>query len=351
MRQRCAPRSPSPRARRSAAAARGGAVWNRITENSCSSFKMPEWYDGACTPRCTRVVMSTSSPMMSTLSSRISVRARLSCSVSSGCTIVIVVALVSFRPMRLELPGVDVVRVDLHERRRPDADVAHRTLELLGHPGHPADQALVLALTRVARRTVAVGHARPLRPVVVVADGLLDVDQADQRRVRYRDVIVLEVVVGHDLPVLVEVLGPPSGALGTCSTWRPEMFSHSRYGPTGSEHVFERHLVGVDADRRPVRRRRRRGTAAARPGRGRGRRSRAPTARRRAGRSARRSRRDTDSASPNGSAPMPSRIVEARCRQTFDIARSSPSCPRTTTTGSRPTLTVTYCPGSASSET
>jgi hypothetical protein len=48
--------------------------------------------------------------------------------------------------------------------------------------------------------------------------------------------------------------------------------------------------------------------------------------------------------------PAPSRIVIARCRQTFASARSSPSAPRTTATGSPATSTATYEPGSATCE-
>ena len=83
----------------------------------------------------------------------------------------------------------------------------------------------------------------------------------------------------------------------------------------------------------------------ARP-RGRGRRSRAPRARRRAGRPAGMSSRGTGSAGPSGSVPVPESICIARWRQTFESARSSPSSPRTTATGSPATFAVANEPGS-----
>ena len=102
---------------------------------------------------------------------------------------------------RVDLPGVHLVGVHVDRRVGPDVGVAPDGLVGVGQAGHRPDHLLVGALEPVARRLVA---QRRLEPDVAVADRdvvVLVVEQPHQARVRDRDVVALEVVVGDDLPV------------------------------------------------------------------------------------------------------------------------------------------------------
>ena len=119
------------------------------------------------------------------------------------------------------------------------------------------------------------------------------------------DVVPLEVVVGDDLPVvrvLVDVLLLERHELGRCRALSRRGPSSPRNSSSGS--VARRRGRPTRARRAPPR-----GSSAAAPPRGRAPGSRAPPARRRAGRPGGTSSRGTGSAAPWGTRPSRSRIV------------------------------------------
>ena len=145
--------------------------------------------------------------------------------------------------LRVDLPGRDLVGIEVDRRVRPDVDVAPDARGRLGQAVHRADDPLVRALEPVARRLLA---QRRLEPHVAVADldrVVLVVEQPHQARVGDRDVVALEVVVGHDLPV-----GRLRGRGGVAERLEPLDPVRRELLAEAGERRRERRGVGVEVD-------------------------------------------------------------------------------------------------------